>query len=92
MSSYKTFNYACPTCQHAEEIFSRDHDSEKLCPRCQTVMNKQLTMPTFILRGVGCFSNGTYARAKDGPKLDQDLLKLSDRELNVECGLPPDCM
>lgn len=53
-------------------------------------MEKRLTMPAFILKGVGCHSNGTYAKAKDGPRIDPDILKLSDSELNVECGLPPD--
>lgn len=54
-------------------------------------MTKQLCAPTFVLKGAGFSSNGTFSRAKDGPKLDQDLLRLSDRDLNIECGLPPDC-
>lgn len=91
MASYKTFDYQCPSCQHVEEIFSNDHESDKPCAKCLTKMEKQLTMPTFILKGTGFYSNGTYARAKDGPKLDQEFAKLSDKEMNRELGLPDNC-
>lgn len=88
---YRTFDYNCTICNHQEEIFSNDHDSPKDCPKCGSIMHKMMTMPTFILKGQGFYSNGTYAAAKNGPKLDQDLLKLSDRELNRELGLPDNC-
>ena len=54
-------------------------------------MEKLPSTPTFVLKGAGFTSNGTYAKAKDGPKLDKELLRLPDKELNYECGLPEDC-
>jgi hypothetical protein len=48
-------------------------------------------MPSFILKGVGCYSTGTFSKSKDGPKIDPELLTLSNAELNRECGLPENC-
>lgn len=90
MAFYRTFDYRCCNCNHEQEIFSKDHEEPKPCPKCNTIMAKQLTAPAFTLTGVGVYSTGTYSKAKDGPKIDKELLTLSDRELNIECGLPPD--
>ena len=86
----KVFNFACTNCDNFFEKFVKTHDEPVICPKCEHPAEKRLTMPEFILTGVGCYSNGTYAKAKDGPKLDEELLRLPDRELNVELGLPPD--
>lgn len=91
MAMYKTFDYLCPNCNNVEEIFSKNHEEDKMCSKCETVMQRQITMPAFTLKGDGFYSTGTFSKSKDGPKLDQDLLNLSDRELNIECGLPADC-
>lgn len=88
---YRTFDYKCPSCGFDMEIFSKNHEEIKPCPKCHTAMDKQLSMPTFILKGVGCHSNGTYSNAKSGPKLDKELLQLDDVSLNRELGLPDDC-
>lgn len=87
----KIFNYTCDTCGITEEKFVKKHDEVVICSKCEKPMTKTLTMPAFILKGVGCYSNGTYSKAKDGPKLDQDLLKLDDVSLNRELGLPDNC-
>lgn len=88
----KIFNYSCTNteCNHFFEAFVKTSDQKVPCEKCGSETEKRLTMPAFILKGIGCYSNGTYSKAKDGPKLDQDLLRLSDRELNIECGLDPD--
>lgn len=54
-------------------------------------MEKRLTMPAFILKGVGVVNAGTFPKSSDGPKLDQDLLRLDDISLNRELGLDDDC-
>lgn len=87
----KLFNYQCTQCDNLIEKFVKTYDEVVTCPKCEHTMEKRLTMPAFILKGIGVYSNGTFAKAKDGPKLDQDLLRLSDRDLNIACGLPPDC-
>jgi len=87
----KLFNYQCTQCDNLIEKFVKTHDEVVTCPKCEHTMEKRLTMPAFILKGIGVYSNGTFAKAKDGPKIDQDLLRLSDRDLNIACGLPPDC-
>lgn len=84
----KLYNYQCKTCNHAFEAFVKVYDQKVPCEKCNSETEKRLTMPAFILKGVGCYSNGTYSKAKEGPKLDQDLLKLSDKDLNRELGLP----
>lgn len=88
----KVFNYQCTneTCQHTFEAFVKSSDQVVQCEKCQSPTEKRLTMPAFTLNGEGFYSRGTFAKAKDGPKLDKDLLRLSDRELNKELGL--DCL
>lgn len=83
------FNYSCTNtdCNNFIEKYVKTADEVVTCPKCDHTMEKRLTMPAFILKGVGCYSNGTYAKAKDGPKLDQDLLRLSDKELDAELGI-----
>ena len=85
------FDYKCPNCNHTQEITVRKYDDEVNCPKCQTVMSKQPCSPPFILKGIGNIGNGSFSRAKKGPKIDKELLTLSDRDLNIELGLPPDC-
>lgn len=87
----KLFNYQCTQCDNLIEKFVKTHDEVVTCPKCEHPMEKRLTMPAFILKGVGVFSNGTFAKAKEGPKLDQELLALDDVSLNRELGLPDDC-
>lgn len=89
----KIFNFACTNkdCNNFFEAFVKTSDQKVPCEKCGSETEKRLTMPAFILRGVGCFSNGTYAKAKDGPVLDQELLRLDDVSLNRELGLPDDC-
>ena len=86
----KIFNYECPNCQNFFEKFVSTSDEVVVCPKCDHPAEKRLTMPAFILKGVGVYSNGTFAKAKDGPKLDEELLRMSDKDLNVALGLPPD--
>jgi putative FmdB family regulatory protein len=79
------------SCNNLIEKFVKTHDEVVSCPKCEHPMEKRLTMPAFVLKGQGFYSNGTYAKAKEGPKLDQDLLRLDDVSLNRELGLPDDC-
>ena len=85
------FNYACNNCGNFIERFVKTSDEAVTCPKRGNIMEKRLTMPAFILKGVGCYSNGTYTKAKDGPVLDKELLALDDVSLNRELGLPDDC-
>jgi putative FmdB family regulatory protein len=89
----KIFNYQClnNSCNNFFEKFVSTSDEVVVCPKCDHTTEKRLTMPAFILKGVGCYSNGTYAKAKDGPVLDKELLALDDVSLNRELGLPDDC-
>lgn len=89
----KVFNYQCTneTCQHAFEAFVNTSDQVVQCEKCQSPTEKRLTMPAFTLTGEGFYSRGTFAKAKDGPKLDKELLALDDVSLNRELGLPDDC-
>lgn len=87
----KIFNYFCQSCQHGFEAYVKTADQQVPCEKCNGATEKRLTMPTFILTGVGCFSNGTYAKAKDGPVLDKELLAMDNISLNRELGLPDDC-
>jgi len=86
------FDYQCPSCNTFEEKLVKNSEDAQQCKNCGTEMIKQLASPCFILKGKGFYSNGTFTKAKEGPKLDQDLLRLSDAELNKELGLPPDVM
>jgi len=82
------FDYICKTCNHTQETRVKSHDTPVECPKCQSPMTKLIGAPTFILKGKDWSSNGSYARAKEGPKIDKDIFKLSDADLNRECGLP----
>jgi len=84
------FDYQCPSCKTIKEARVKSSDDPVECPKCQTVMTKLPSVPCFILKGKDWSSSGSFAKAKNGPYIDPDLLKLSDRELNAECGLPPD--
>ena len=84
------FDYHCSKCAIQEERLVKKYDDIQHCNTCQGEMAKLPCSPSFVLKGAGFYSNGTYAKAKEGPKLDQDLLKLSDSDLNYECGLPRD--
>lgn len=86
----KIFNYECQNCQNFIEKFVKTSDEVVQCPKCEHAMEKRLTMPAFTLKGEGFYGRGTYAKAADGPKLDEELLRMSDRDLNVALNLPPD--
>ena len=85
------FDYQCPTCQTKEERMVKRAEDIQHCSKCNSEMKRLIGAPCFILKGKGWSSNGSFTRAKEGPKLDQDLLRLSDKELNYECGLPENC-
>lgn len=89
----KVYNYQCtnPDCQHLFEKFVKTADQQVSCEKCDSDTEKRLTMPAFTLEGDGFYSRGTFAKAKDGPKLDKELLALDDISLNRELGLPDDC-
>lgn len=89
----KVFNYQClnQECNNFFEKYVNKYDEVVACPNCDGQTEKRLTMPAFTLKGVGVYNSGTFSKAHEGPKLDQDLLRLSDRDLNIACGLPPDC-
>lgn len=84
------YDYHCPVCQKTFEAYVDSSDQKVPCPTCNSPTEKRLTMPAFILTGVGITSRGTFAKAKDGPWLDPELLALPDKELNYECGLDAD--
>ena len=85
------FDYSCPPCNIQKEETVKRYDDLVVCPECGDTMTKLACSPSFILKGVGLTSNGSFARAKEGPKIDKELLTLSDKDLNYECGLPENC-
>lgn len=89
----KIFNYQCTnaSCNNFIEKFVKTADEVVTCPKCDHTMEKRLTMPAFILKGVGVVNAGTFPKSSDGRKLDQDLLRLDDISLNRELGLDDDC-
>lgn len=89
----KIYNYQCTntSCNNFIEKFVKTSDEVVTCPKCDHTMEKRLTMPAFILKGVGVVNAGTFPKSSDGPKLDQELLRMSDRDLNIALNLPPDC-
>lgn len=84
------YDLVCPTCKTHEEKILKSHETPYECPNCQTPMQKLVGAPAFILKGVGCVSNGSFARAKDGPKIPDYISSMSDVELNRSLGLPDD--
>lgn len=85
------FNYHCEKCNHTFEAFVKTSDQKVPCEKCGSETEKRLTMPAFTLKGEGFFGRGTFSKSHEGPKLDQELLRLDDVSLNRELGLPDDC-
>lgn len=84
------YDLQCPTCQTKTEVILKSHDTTYNCPSCQTPMEKLVGAPAFILKGIGCTSNGSFARAKEGPHIPNHIKEMSDVELNRSLGLPDD--
>lgn len=84
------FDFSCPSCNHKQESRVKTSDTPVECPKCATQMTKLMSAPCFILKGKDWSSNGSFVKAKEGPWIDPELMKLPDREFNVACGLPPD--
>lgn len=87
MAFYRTYDYRCTNCNNEQEIFSNNHDEPKDCPKCGTIMTRMLTAPSFTISGVGAYASGCFPRSKEGPKIDPELSRLSDAELDRELGL-----
>ena len=87
------FDYICPNpeCQHTFDELAKSSDTVVECPKCTTVSKRQISAPSFILKGSGFYSSGTFTNSKQGPKRDAEFDRLSDREQNIELGLPEDC-
>ena len=85
------FDYKCPACQTTEERLVKSSDTSQFCSKCTSPMQKLLAAPTFVLKGAGFTNGGTYANTKDGPKLDKDFLRLSNKEMNRELNIPENC-
>ena len=85
------FDYFCPRCHHNFDELVKRYDDPVDCPECRTQANRQLAAPSFILKGSGFYSPGTFTKSKEGPKLDKEFMRLSDRDQNIELGLPADC-
>lgn len=85
------FDYTCPSCDHTFDKIAK-HDESVPCPKCGNIAKKDIVAPSFMLKGQGFHSPGTYVNAKQGPKLDKDFMRLSDKEQNKELGLPDDCI
>ena len=85
----KIFDYQCANtdCNNFIEKYVKTADEVVTCPKCERPMEKRLTMPAFILKGVGVVNAGTFAKSSEGPKLDQELLRMSDADLDKELGL-----
>lgn len=82
------FDYFCKTCNHKQESRVKTSDTPVECPKCQTQMTKLMSAPCFVLKGKDWSSNGSYARAKEGPYIDKSIFELDDKSFNRECGLP----
>ena len=80
------YDYVCPNCKTIEERMVKRAEDIQFCDKCNTELTKQISSPCFILKGVGVTSNGSFRKSKEGPKIDKDLLRLSDAELDRELG------
>jgi len=85
------FDYSCSNCNTKEERMVKKAEDPQFCHKCLSPLKKLLSTPAFILKGSGFTNSGTFAKSKNGPNLDQELLRLPDKELNKELGLPEDC-
>ena len=85
------FDYKCPACDITEEKIVKNSDIEVLCSRCTTPMIKLLSCPSFVLKGEGFFSSGSFPNAKkQGPHIPNHIKEMSDVDLNRSLGLPDD--
>ena len=80
------FNYTCE-CGHSSEELVKKSDDVVTCPKCEFPMIKQLSAPMFTINGVGAYNSGCFPKAKDGPKIPQEILNMSDAELDKSLGL-----
>lgn len=87
MAFYRTYDYRCTNCKHEQEIFSNNHDEPKDCPKCSTIMTRLVSAPSFTINGVGAYASGCFPNKHQGPKIHDDLLRMSDQELDRELGI-----
>lgn len=80
------FDYKCPSCNTKEDRLVKSYKDIQTCKVCGSEMNKLISSPCFILHGVGITSNGSFKRAKEGPTLDADLMRMNDKELDEALG------
>lgn len=85
------YQYDCPKCHHNFEKLVKIPTTEVTCPKCYAIADKQMSAPSFILKGKGFYSSGSFLNSKKGPKRDTEFDRLSDRDQNIELGLPEDC-
>ena len=54
--------YKCK-CGHKIELIVKDNSVKAICDKCGEVMQKQIAIPAFILKG-DCWSSDNYTRLK----------------------------
>ena len=84
------YDFTCKNCNTTFEAFAKIETRELDCPECEGTAVRQISAPAFQLKGDGFYGRGSFTKAKQGPKLDEDFMKLSDAEMNKELGLPED--
>lgn len=53
------YDFLCGKCNFQKEALVKTSDDEVWCPRCDTLMRKQITSPSnFQLKGQGWFKDG----------------------------------
>ena len=80
------YNYQCECGYSSDELVKRSDDVVK-CPKCEFPMVKQLSVPMFTIKGIGAYSAGCFPKAKDGPKIPDEIKNMSDAELDKSLGL-----
>jgi len=82
------FDYVCPNCNHVEEKIVKTSEAVVNCSKCNSISTKQLSVPTFILKGDGFYSRGTFSKAlQQGPYIPKHIQEMPEAQLDKELGL-----
>ena len=85
------FDFHCKMCNITKEAIVKNHETDVLCPQCNSPMGRLVSSPAFMLKGEGFYSSGTYPNSrKKGPHIPNEIKEMSDVELNRSLGLPDD--
>lgn len=60
------YEYKCPKCKTIIEKLKLSNDiNTEFCPNCNTVMKKQISLSSFILKGTGWYKTDYQMKGKN---------------------------